>query len=62
MKNMPDLFEFSEKMGEGNLHYEVMKGALHKYEEVYQHVYNYMPTLFVAEFGGIKFQREVRRI
>jgi endo-1,4-beta-xylanase len=46
MKKDTALFEFSEKMTEGNLHYEVMKDAPHMYEKVYQHVYHYMPALF----------------
>ena len=46
MKRMTDLFEFSEKMDEGNLHYVLMKDAPHMYEKVYHHVYNYAPALF----------------
>ena len=40
------LFEFSEKMTEGNLHYVVMEEAPHMYEKVYQHVYHDLPYLF----------------
>ena len=46
MKKAADLFDFSDHMGEGNLHYEVMEDAPHTYEKVYQHVYNYAPVLF----------------
>ena len=46
MKDMTDLFEFSENMEEGNLHYEVMKDAPHMYEKVYHHIFNYLPVLF----------------
>ena len=40
------LFEFSEKMTEGKLHYVVMEEAPHMYEKVYQHVYHDLPYLF----------------
>lgn len=46
MKKYPDIFEFSEDLREGNLHYVVMANAPHMYEEVYQHVYNFAPYLF----------------
>ena len=46
MKQVTDLFEYSENPEEGNLHYVVMEDAPHMYEKVYQHVYNYMPYLF----------------
>ena len=46
MKKYTDLFAFSEKTDEGNLHYEVMTDAPHMYEKVYHHVYNYVPALF----------------
>ncbi len=49
MKKVTDLFEFSEKMTEGNLHYVLMKDAPHMYEKVYQHIYNYLPALFPAK-------------
>ena len=51
MKEDTDLFVFSEKMEEGNLHYVVMEDAPHMYEKVYQHIYNYMPTLFRENHG-----------
>jgi len=46
MKKATDLFEYSENLDEGNLHYIVMKDAPHMYEKVYQHVYNFLPALF----------------
>ncbi len=46
MKGMTDLFAFSERMDEGNLHYTVMEDAPHMYEKVYQHVYHYAPVIF----------------
>ena len=46
MKQETDLFQFSESLEEGNLHYTVMEGAPHTYEKVYQHVYHYAPVLF----------------
>ena len=45
MKKRSDLFEYSDNMTEGNLHYTVMKDAPHMYEKVYQHIWNYMPYL-----------------
>ena len=49
MKKATDLFDFSDHMREGNLHYEVMENAPHMYEKVYQHVYNYAPVLFAQK-------------
>ena len=49
MKRFTDLFEFSEDMEEGNLHFVVMEDAPHTYEKVYQHVYNYAPALFALK-------------
>ena len=49
MKKYTDLFEYSDRPDEGNLHYVVMKDAPHMYEKVYQHVYNFMPALFGGE-------------
>ncbi len=46
MKKDTELFLFSEKAEEGNLHYEIMQDAPHMYEKVYHHVYNYAPALF----------------
>ena len=46
MKKYTDLFEFSERLEEGNLHYTLMENAPHMYEKVYQHIYHYMPVLF----------------
>ena len=46
MKSMTDLFVFSDRMNEGNLHYVIMEDAPHTYEKVYQHVYNYAPVIF----------------
>ena len=49
MKQAADLFEFSEDLEQGNLHYTVMENAPHMYEKVYQHIYHYMPVLFGAK-------------
>ena len=46
MKEMTDLFEFSDDPTAGNLHYTVMEDAPHMYEKVYQHIYHYLPYLF----------------
>ncbi|MBR2822381.1 MAG: HD domain-containing protein [Clostridia bacterium] len=46
MKGYPDVFEYSEDPGEGNLHYTLMKDAPHMYEKVYQHIYHDLPYLF----------------
>ena len=42
----PEYFEFSEDPEKGNLHFEVKEDAVHAYEEVYHHVWNYLPYLF----------------
>ena len=46
MKAYTDVFEFSDTMEKGNLHYTVMEDAPHTYEKVYQHIYYSMPFLF----------------
>ncbi len=46
MKQAADLFDFRERMDEGNLHFAVMEDAPHTYEKVYQHVYHFAPALF----------------
>ncbi|MBQ6551295.1 MAG: hypothetical protein IJL78_07800 [Lachnospiraceae bacterium] len=43
----PEVFDFSEDPKEGNLHFEVKEDAVHAYEEVYHHVWNYLPYLFI---------------
>ena len=48
MKKDTELFRFSSKMDEGNLHYVVMEDAPHTYDKVYHHVYHYAPVLFQA--------------
>ena len=48
MKQAADLFQFSNSMEEGNLHYAVIEDAPHTYEKVYQHVYHFAPMLFSA--------------
>ena len=48
MKKDTEIFRFSSKMDEGNLHYVVMEDAPHTYEKVYHHVYHYAPVLFPA--------------
>ncbi len=42
----PEYFEYSEDPEKGNLHFEVKEDAVHAYEEVYHHVWNYLPYLF----------------
>ena len=46
MKEYTDLFEFSDEMNKGNLHYTVMDDAPHMYDKVYQHIYHSIPFLF----------------
>lgn len=46
MKQYPELFEFSEDPEKGNLYFNVKEDAVHAYEEVYHHVWNYLPRLF----------------
>lgn len=46
MKKCPEMFEYSDDLAKGNLHYVVKPDAPHAYDEVYQHVYNYLPYLF----------------
>lgn len=47
MKKYAEFFEYSEDLKEGNFHYVVHEEAYHTYEQVYQHVYNFLPYLFV---------------
>ena len=42
----PEYFVFSDDPKEGNLHFAVKDDAVHAYEEVYHHVWNYLPYLF----------------
>ena len=46
MKKHPDVFEFREDPAEGNLHFSLKEDAPHAYEQVYHHVWNYIPYLF----------------
>ena len=46
MKKLTDVFEYSEDLTKGNLHFVLKPDAPHAYEEVCQHVYNYMPYIF----------------
>lgn len=51
MKKHPGLFEYSENLEDGNLHYLVMENAPHMYEKVYHHVYHFLPVLFAKHTG-----------
>ncbi len=46
MEAYPDMFVFSEDPASGNLHLTVKENAVHAYEEVYHHVWHYLPYLF----------------
>ena len=46
MTAYPDLFVFEEDPAKGNLHLTVKEDAVHAYEQVYHHVWHYMPYLF----------------
>ena len=46
MKAYPEIFDFSEDISGGNFHYIVKENSVHAYEEVYHHVWNYIPYLF----------------
>ena len=48
MKKLEDLFDFSDALEKGNLHYVLMENAPHMYEKVYQHVYSFLPFLFTG--------------
>lgn len=42
----PDLFDLQDDPAKGNLHYVVKENAPHAYEEVYHHIWNYLPYIF----------------
>ena len=46
MEAYPDLFEMGEDFAQGNMHFNIKEDAVHAYEEVYHHVWNYLPALF----------------
>ena len=46
MKQRTEMFDFSEDMSQGNLHYVLKEDAPHAYEEVYHHLYNFLPYVF----------------
>ncbi len=46
MTAYPDRFVFEEDPAKGNLHLTVKEDAVHAYEQVYHHVWHYMPYLF----------------
>lgn len=46
MKSHTEFFTYSEDLTQGNLHYVVHEGAEHTYEQVYQHIYHFLPYLF----------------
>ena len=46
MEAYPELFELSENLNSGNLHFNIKEDAVHAYEEGYHHVWNYLPCLF----------------
>ncbi len=47
MKAIPEMFDYSEDLSKGNFHYVVKENAVHAYEEVYHHIWNYIDRLFV---------------
>lgn len=46
MKKYTDVFEYSEDSSKGNLHFNIMENAVHAYEDVYHHLYNYIQYIF----------------
>ena len=46
MKQLSDVFHFSEDCACGNLHFLLANGEVHAYEAVYQYLYHYLPYLF----------------
>ena len=46
MKKYPETFVFSDDPKEGNMHFALKEDAPHAYEQVYHHVWNYLPYLF----------------
>lgn len=46
MKKYEEFFTYSDDLTQGNLHYVVHEGAYHSYEEVYHHIYNFLPYMF----------------
>ena len=46
MKQLTDVFHFSEDCACGNLHFLLANGEVHAYEAVYQYLYHYLPYLF----------------
>ena len=46
MTAYPDLFDLQEDPALGNLHLTIKKDAVHAYEQVYHHVWHYLPYLF----------------
>ena len=47
MKRRTDTFTYSDDLTQGNLHYVVKENAYHRYEDVCQYVYHFMPYLFM---------------
>ena len=46
MEAYSGIFDYSDDFTKGNLHFVVKEDAVHAYEEVYHHVWNYLPYLF----------------
>ena len=46
MKQLTDVFSYSDDPAEGNLHYGVAEGEVHAYEAVYEYLYTYLAYLF----------------
>ena len=46
MAAYPGIFDLQEDMRGGNMHYVIKEGAPHAYEEVYHHIWNYLPNIF----------------
>ena len=46
MREYPEYFDYSDDLSEGNFHFVVKDDSVHAYEEVYHHVWNYLPYLW----------------
>lgn len=46
MKQLTDVFDYRDEVGSGNMNYVIKEDAVHAYEEVYHHVWNYLPYIF----------------
>jgi len=46
MKKQTEVFDYREDPALGNMHYVIKENAVHAYEEVYHHIWNYLPYIF----------------